>query len=163
MAFRQTSVHPTILAVQERMVATNVKRRNRILYARNNSARLKKNQKDRAHGSDHAEMGETLASSSAQVRLPRGDLSEQSEPLENNATAQKHLSSSHASSATGVGPRVTRLTQSGNSATPKDVIHTGAAMDFPRPPQMQRGTNTLQCPYCYTTLDEKYSHPKRWR
>lgn len=161
LQLRQMLTDPVLLSIQDRLIRINVKRRNRIFCARDRSERMTSQYSNQARSLIHTQTQD--ASAPGGLRLPHDNSLERGNEPHNKQPKEQSTRTLVASSATGLGSQLARPPQPPNSAAPTKTTTTGADIGFPRPPHRQHDASLFQCPYCYITLDKKYSEKRRWR
>lgn len=162
LRFRQDLIGHTLRSVQDRLITANVKRRNRILYARRRAEKMVESLGMQSETSPSVKVSIPLALNRGpqiqQAILPQPNFG----PEERRAQTKAPGAPGTATTATGVGSQLNASHLRSSVASGK-LTRTGAATEFPRTPWRDRGTSIFQCPYCYDTMDRKYSERARWR
>ena len=162
LTLRRRLVHPVLLSIQERLIDLNIKRRHRIIYAKDHSSRIATERKTQS--TVPAELGQRMQfarKESSQVRQAEAQDSFIGAIVERPQDQCKETLA--ATSATGVGSQLAGIPQPQSSLAPTQVTATGSMVEFPRPPNIRQDASIFQCPFCCITLDEKYSKKARWR
>ncbi|KAH7131289.1 hypothetical protein EDB81DRAFT_728454 [Dactylonectria macrodidyma] len=157
-----------ITPIQQRLVETNVTRRNRIIYAR------RMFDKDAIPEKRENDVSRIVASSPvSEARLlsitqpTRVDLNVQkphsAKPLDQPSS--QHVESIRTLTATELGsqfvlPNLLPTKAKETQSIVTKVTRTGFKQDYPPCPAHER---SFQCPYCVQVLPEEYSLKSRWR
>lgn len=158
----QDLIDHTIRSVQDRLITADVKRRNRILYARRRAEKMVESLGMQSETSPSVKVG-------IPIDLSRGPQIQQSilpqpnfGPEERRAQTKVPGAPDTATTVTGVGSQLNAF-HLRNSVASGKLTRTGATTEFPHTPWRDRGASIFQCPYCYDIMDRKYSENARWR
>ena len=156
---RQRLVDPAMISVQDRLVFANVRRRHRIMYARRHAEKMIQSEDFHSEAPPHLDA--TLAIALKQSGHTHQSTNTPSVPEPQEPRAQSKIPRT-ATTATGLGSQFNALPPRHNMASTK-VTTTGISVVFPRAPRTNPNTSFFQCPYCFLTLDKKYTGKTRWR
>lgn len=156
-------------AIQERLIMSNLRRRNRFQYAQRHAKKLAFDASNLSNRFEAHVLDNLVPLNSEHNKLQLAEpnytqvTGEQPIPHDTEASFPTAITATTASAVGTPIETVPQQTPAQSQIVKTNITSISAKVDYPRPPRLQEGLQTFQCPCCCQTLPSMFRQGTQWK